>query len=249
MDLSWLITNFVAAFLLPPLNLLLLGAAGFLLLKRRPRLGKGLLASSLAGLLLLSTPLVAGKFLDSLVPPYHPLSGKEADAIVILGGGRIRNSVEYGGDTLKYFTLERLRYGAHLARKLHKPVLVAGGMPEGLGVPEGQLMQSVLEKEYGVPVRWVEDRSRNTRENASHTAEILAKAGITRVYLVTHAWHLSRAMPEFRRAGLTVVPAGIGYKFDGDLELFDFMPNAQALMNSYLASHEWIGRLWYQLRK
>ena len=248
MTLSWLITNFIAAFLLPPLNLLLVGGAGLMLQKRRPRLGKGLLVLSLAELWLLATPILAGKFLDSLMPPPTVLTGKEADAIVILGGGRIKNSVEYGGDTTKTFTLERVRYGALLARKLRKPVLVTGGAPEGGQISEGEIMRDVLQNEYRVPVRWVEGRSRNTRENARFSADILAKAGIKRVYLVTHAWHLARAVPEFEQVGLTVIPAGTGYKLYGDLELLDFIPSAPALLNSYLASHEWIGLLWYRLQ-
>ena len=247
MTLSWLLTNFIAAFLLPPLNLLLVGGAGLLLLKRLPRLGKGLLIFSLAGLWLLSTPIVAGKFLDSLMPSPVVLTGKEADAIVILGGGRIKNSVEYGGDTTKTFTLERVRYGALLARKLRKPILVTGGAPGGERISEGEIMRGVLQDEYRLPVRWVEGRSNNTRENARFSADILAKAGIKRIYLVTHAWHLARAVPEFQQAGLTVIPAGTGYKLYGDLELFDFVPSAPALLNSYLASHEWIGLLWYRL--
>jgi len=248
MTLNWLFTNLLAAILLPPLNLLLLGGTGALLLGRWPRLGKGLLAASFLGIWLLSTPFVAGKLLEGLMPVPGPLTGREADAIVILGGGRIRDSVEYGGDTLKHFSLERVRYGAHLARKLRKPVLVTGGSPEGEGTPEGQIMAAVLEKEYRLQVRWVEDRSRNTLENARFSGEILARAGIRRIYLVTHAWHLARALPEFERAGLTVIPAGTGYKLHGKPEFFDFIPNAQALLESYLASHEWIGLLWYQLR-
>lgn len=248
MSLSWLLTHFVAAFLLPPFSLLLAGAAGVLLLKRRRRLGKGLIVACLAGLWLLSTPIVAGRLLGSLVPEHVPVSGGEADAIVILGGGRIKDSLEYGGDTLKHFTLERVRYGALLARRWDKPVLVTGGTPEGDGVAEGQLMRAALENEFRVPVRWVEDRSRNTRENARFSAQMLREAGIRRIYLVTHVWHLPRAIPEFEAEGFTVVPAGTGHKRPGDLEVFDFLPNAQALHASYLASHEWLGLAWYRLR-
>jgi len=248
MTFSWLLTNFFAAFLLPPLNLLMVGGAGLLLLRRRPRLGKGLLAASLAGLWILSTPIVAERFLDTLMPPPIPLTGREADAIVILGGGRVKNSVEYGGDTVGHFTQERVRYGAHLARKLGKPILVTGGAPGGEAISEAEIMRAVLRDEYRVPVRWVEDRSRNTRENARFSADILARDGVRRIYLVTHAWHLARAVPEFERTGLTVIPAGTGYKRYGAPELFDFIPSAPALLNSCLASHEWIGLLWYKLR-
>lgn len=247
MSLSWLATNFIAAFLLPPMNLLLLGALGLFLLKRKPRVGRGLIIACLGGLWLLSTPIIAGKLLNSLVQEPLVLNGQEADAIVILGGGRTRNSVEYGGDTVSRTTLERVRYGAYLARKFSKSVLVTGGTPDGGMVSEGQIMSDVLQSEYQVPARWIEGRSRNTRENARFSAKILERQGIRRIYLVTHAWHLARAIPEFERAGLRVIPAGTGHKVPGDLELLDFVPNAQALLNSYLACHEWVGLAWYRL--
>lgn len=247
MSLSWLLTNLVAAFLLPPLNLLVLGGLGLWLLGRRRALGKTLIALSLAGTWLLSTPFLAGLLLDSLKPAVMPLTGKEADAIVILGGGSNKNSVEFGGDTLSPFSLERVRYGARLARALHKPVLVTGGAPDG-GTPEAALMRDALLREYGVQVRWAEDASNNTRENALYSARLLEKAKIRRIYLVTHAWHLARAVPEFIRQGLVVVPAGTGYSLPGRPAPLDFLPNARALLNSSLALHEWIGLLWYRIR-
>lgn len=247
MTLSWFFTNLLAAPLLPPFSLLILGGVGLLSLKSFPRLGRGLIALSMLLLMLLSLPIVSSRYLETLMPTPVPLTGKEADAIVILGGGRVRDSVEYGGDTLKSYTLERVRYGAHLARKLRKPVLVTGGAPEEGGVPEGRLMGAMLREEYGIPVRWVEDQSLNTWDNARYSGRLLAQAGIRRIYLVTHAWHLARAMPEFQRAGLTVVPAGTGYRLRGEPILFDFIPSAMALQESYLATHEWIGRLWYRM--
>lgn len=247
MSLTWLVTNFIAAFLLPPLNLLLVGGLGLLLLKRRRRLGKAMIGFSLAALCVLATPFVAGKMLDALKPPATPLTGTEADAIVILGGGRYADTLEYGGDTVGRLTLERVRYGAWLARKLGKPLLVTGGSPEG-GQPEGQLMRAVLEHEFGVKVRWVEERSNTTRENAMFSAKLLKMAGIRRIYLVSHAWHLPRALPEFEREGLLVVAAGTGYSLDHGPTLMDFVPSAKGLYDSYLAMHEGIGLVWYRFR-
>jgi uncharacterized SAM-binding protein YcdF (DUF218 family) len=247
MSVSWLATNFIAAFLLPPLNLLILGGLGLFLLRRRRALGKALIGLGLAGLWLLSTPLVGGAMLDALKPKYHALDGTEADAIVILGGGTNYGTLEYGGDTLGHFTVERVRYGAWLARKLGKPVLVTGGNPDG-GRPEGRLMRTALEREFGVNVRWVEDRSETTRENARYSAALLKRDGIQRIYLVSHAWHLPRALPEFEREGLRVVPAGTGYSLARGPRTLDFVPSAKGLYDSYLAMHEGIGRIWYRIR-
>ncbi|OYY94525.1 MAG: hypothetical protein B7Y41_06745 [Hydrogenophilales bacterium 28-61-23] len=248
MSTTWLITNFIAAFLLPPLSLIILGLLGLGLLKRRRNLGQTLIASSLISIVLLSTPIVAGFLLDSLKPAPVAFTGKEADAIVILGGGRISDSVEFGGDTLGRFTLERVRYGAWLARKLHKPLLVTGGAPDG-GIPEGEMMRASLDREFGIKdVRWVEAASNNTRENARYSARLLKDSGIDRIYLVTHAWHLARAIPEFEALGLRVIPAGTGYSLSVPAIPLDFLPNAKALQDSTLATHEWIGLLWYRIR-
>lgn len=248
MTLSWLLTNLIAALLLPPVSLLLAGAAGLALLRRRPALGKGLLVAALAGLWLLATPWVGQRLLDALAPPYRALDGSEADAIVILGGGRIRGALEYGGDSITPLALERVRYGAWLARRLDKPILVSGGKPDGAGFPEGRIMQAILEQEFALPVRWVETRSANTRENARMSAPLLHQAGVRRIYLVTQGWHLRRAVPEFEAQGLVVVGAGIGYKRSGGVEPFDFVPSAKALQNSFYASHEALGLLWYRMR-
>jgi uncharacterized SAM-binding protein YcdF (DUF218 family) len=248
MSTSWLLTNFFAAFLLPPLSLIILGLIGLWQLKARRTLGRLLIATSLISIWILSTPFVASFLLDSLKPPSPPFTGKEADAIVILGGGRISDSLEFGGDTLGRFTLERVRYGALLAKKLHKPILVTGGSPDG-GIPEGEMMRTSLEREFAIKdVRWVEAASNNTRENARLSAHLLKESGIDRIYLVSHAWHLSRAIPEFESVGLHVVPAGTGYTTTEKTDLLDYIPNAHALQESSLAAHEWIGLLWYRIR-
>ena len=248
MSISWFITNFIAAFLLPPLVFLLPGFLGLLLLRRRRALGKALVGFSLAGLWVLSLPVVANAFLDTLKPPPLALKGDEADAIIVLGGGRTRDSVEFGGDTLSRYSLERIRYGAWLAKRLNKPILVTGGAPDGGDTSEGEIMRNALANEFSQPVRWVENRSINTRENALFSLAILKAAHIERIYLVTHAWHLPRAIPEFERLGLKVVPAGTGYSLKQAKTPLDFLPSAGALQKSHLAMHEWIGLLWYRIR-
>lgn len=244
-SLSWFTTNFIAAFFLPPLNIVCLTLLGLALV--RWRIGRLLIGLGLVLLTFLSMPVLADRLLALLEPPFQPLSGKEAEAIVILGGGTYSDATEYGGDTVNAFTLERLRYGALLARRLEKPVLVTGGAPLG-GSSEGQIMRAVLENEFGVTPRWAEEQSLNTQENARYSARILLEAGVQRIYLVTHSWHLARAVPEFQQAGLTVVAAGTGYYRPGKVQAMDWLPQAKALLNSYYALHEGIGMVWYRIR-
>jgi uncharacterized SAM-binding protein YcdF (DUF218 family) len=248
--MGWLLTNLIASFLLPPLALLLIGALGLALLKRRPRLGEGLLALSLGLLAVLSLPAVSGRLLASLEQgALLPQENRpEAQAIVVLGGGRDINAPEYGGDTVGWASLERLRYGAKLQRQTGLPLLVTGGKPDGGELSEGEIMRRVLEREFGVPVRWVEDRSDNTRENAYFSRELLKGGGVQTIYLVTHAWHMPRAKRVFEAAGFKVVPAGVGFHQTKAPTALDFLPDARALEGSVRYIHEIIGLVWYRLK-
>ncbi len=248
--MGWLLTNLIASFFLPPLALLLIGALGLALLKRRPRLGEGLLALSLGLLAVLSLPAVSGRLLASLEQgALLPQENRpEAQAIVVLGGGRDINAPEYGGDTLGWASLERLRYGAKLQRQTGLPLLVTGGKPDGGELSEGEIMRRVLEGEFGVPVRWVEDRSDNTRENAYFSRELLKGSGVQTIYLVTHAWHMPRAKRVFEAAGFKVVPAGVGFHQTKAPTALDFLPDARALEGSARYIHEIIGLVWYRLK-
>jgi uncharacterized SAM-binding protein YcdF (DUF218 family) len=251
--MSFLITKIIRAFLLPPLNVLVLSGVGFLVLKRHPRLGHALLIVSWLLLFTLSIPLV-GRNLRGSLENTSPLRVRDvlnkADAIVVLGGGVYLNAPEYGRDTVTGTVLERLRYAARLHRLTGKPILVTGGKPQKATLPEGEVMKEALENDFGVPVQWVEAQSSTTRENAYFSAAILQPHDIRRIYLVTHAMHMPRAQAVFEHAGFHVVPAPTMYvTVRSRLTLFDFLPSSSVLAVSYNALHEWIGRLWYWVRE
>mgnify|MGYP001077096037 CR=1 FL=1 len=245
--MSWLLTNLISAFLLPPLNLLFVAGIGLWLWHKRPRLARILVACAFAALWLLSTPYVAGSLLRHLEGVPVDRTDVPADAIVVLSGGQHFNSPEYGGNTPGKETLERLRYAATLHRKTGKPLLVTGGDPQGIG-PEAPLMKVVLEQEFEVPVRWVEDASANTWENARNSRALLTDSGISRIYLVTHAWHMPRAILAFERAGFEVIPAATAWTTHQRTDLLDFIPSAAALLDSRWFLHEVIGMYWYRLK-
>lgn len=248
MSTSWLIHTLLGGLLLPPLNLLLLAGFGLLLRKRRPRIGTTLTATSLLLLAILSMPLVGDKLEAAWQTPYAQLRADQADAIVVLGGGVYEAAPEYGGDTVNAVELERLRYAADLYRRFGKPILVAGGAPSG-GPPEAPLMKAALEREFGVPVRWVDATSNDTEENALNAAALLKPYGIRRVFVVSQAWHLPRALVWFRKAGLEPIAAGTGFAGTGKRFTPDaFIPSGRGLLASYIAFHEAIGMLWYRIR-
>lgn len=250
--MSWFITNFIAAFLLPPLSLLLLLATGIVLLYRHPGIAKALILAGFGLLWIAATPYFAEgalHLLESRTAVLVDSQHQSADAIVILGGGTYFHAPEYAGqDTIGDATLVRLRYGARLQRETGKPILVTGGKPLGNSLPEAQQMRIALEQDFHVPVRWTEEGSDNTFENALYSFRILQTAGVHKIYLVTHAWHMPRAAQIFRRAGFEVVEAPTAYTTRYRMDLLAFLPQAESLHESKIFIHEMIGLLWYRLK-
>ncbi len=246
----FLILKAIATLVLPPAGPLLLAILGLVLLRRSPRLGKTLAWVGALALWLLSTPVVTKSMLATLedVPAIDPAQAKGAQAIVVLGGGSYWAAPEYGGDTVSRWSLERIRYAARLHRDTGLPLLVTGGAPLG-GVPEGRSMRNALERDFGVKVRWVEDRSANTRENALLSAALLKDAGVKRVLLVTHAWHMRRTQEAFVNAGLEAVAAPTGYETTGPLTALDYLPRPGGLWAGHVALNEWLGRLVQKLSR
>jgi uncharacterized SAM-binding protein YcdF (DUF218 family) len=244
----FLFKKIVSGLLLPPLGPLLLIALGLLLMRRRRRLG---LATAWCGVIL-GTLLVLPASVGALIAPLErtavldPAAAAQAQAIVILGGGKRRNAPEYGSDTVNRLTLERLRYGARLARQTGLPLLVTGGSVEGDGSAEAHLMRESLERDFNVTVRWVEADSRDTRENARFSSRILQEAGIRRVVLVSHAVHLPRAQAEFAAAGIDTLPAPTAFFSgppDDTFRPLSHLPSGGSAFAGWIAAHEWIGDL------
>ena len=247
--MEWLITNAIAALLMPLGIVLVLLLTALLMTWRWPLLAWRPTLIACVLLYALSTQFVADGLLYMLEPaPRDPAADPSGQAIVVLGGGTYYKAPEYGGDTVRPQTLARLRYAARLQRALGKPVLVTGGSPEGSLVGEGQLMKVVLQQDFQVPVQWVEQRSNNTLENARLSYRLLKPAGIERVYVVTHAWHMPRARLAFERAGFAVIPAPTGFATRFELTVVDFLPRVEALHDSSRFFHEIAGIVWYYVR-
>lgn len=253
MSIGWLFNSTVSAILLPPFNLALLCALGLALRRRWPRGGMLLSVASLLLLVLLSTRMGATLLiapLEAWNPPLQStqVTDKSAQAIVVLGGGRIADAPEYGGeDILSAATLLRASYAARLQRETGLPILASGGRPDGSQESEAAIIARTL-REFSVPVKWLEEESDNTAENAQFSARMLRAEGVTRILLVTDALHMQRAKRIFRETGLDVVAAPTVFYTAARWAPDDFLPKAVWLQRSSYAMHEWIGLVWYQLR-
>ena len=181
--------------------------------------------AALAGLCL--TTRAGGLWLagqvERTVRPGVVTAARPAQAIVVLTGGEPRN-----------------REAARLQRATGLPLLASGG--DG----EAALMKRLLERDFGVPVRWTEDRSLSTEENARFSARLLAAQGIRRIVLVTHALHMPRAQRMFADQQLEVTPAPVDFWSRAPRAPRDYLPGTEGLKLTRSALHEIAGHTWYR---
>jgi uncharacterized SAM-binding protein YcdF (DUF218 family) len=238
--------------LVPPNLFILLAMLGVLLAWRWARVG--LVAATIGTLLLYLTslPVVADCLMWSVealaVTATDPAAAVSPEAIVVLSADYRPAEKPGEADTVGRLTLERLAEAAHQQRRLGLPVLVSGGRPADADESLAGLMSTVLERDFGIPVRWREERSGNTYENAAFSAEMLRHAGIHSALVVTHPWHMARALWSFRAVGFPATAAIPDPQGPLPLSAGAFFPQVTALLRSYYALHELFGLAWYRYR-
>ena len=232
----------LAALALPPVPLLFLVLVGARLLLPRRGLGWLVIVVSVVLLWLSACSGAARALGQLLLPPPPALSfdrvrelraeaaAKKPLAIVILGAGSEPFAPEYGVSSLQYPSLERLRYGLWLAGQTGAPIAFSGGTgraQEG-ATSEARVAAKIAADEFGKPIRWVEGDSQDTRENAAMTMALLKPAGVNHVVLVTHGYHMARALRAFREAagsGVQIEAAPMGLARNLATPTLDWMPS------------------------
>lgn len=237
----------LGALLLPPAGPLLLALLGLLLAPRRRAPGWLLAALGVLLALALATNGTALFLARHLLPPPAPAAPQDVQktqAVVVLGGGVLPHAPEYGAAQPNANTLARLRYGVRLVRASGLPLAFAGGIgwtSTGMRTEsEGAVARRVLEQEYGLQPAWVDERSRDTAENARNMAALLLPQGVRRITLVTDAVHMPRARAEFRRAGFDVLAAPTGFPGPYARPLLEWLPSGHGLLSCREVLREWL---------
>lgn len=241
----------VFAFLTLPSNTILtVGVVGILLgLMGRARAGFAFMATAIAlfaafGLLPLGNVLIMP--LEQRFPPWNAAQ-RAPDGIMVLGGA--------GGVTPKGFQLneaaERITVVADLARRYPAARIVYSGGSGSLfgGPPEAPAAAALIET-FGVPKArlTVEDRSRNTFENAVYSKALVDPKPGERWLLVTSGYHMPRSIGAFRKAGFDVEAYPVDYRTGGPRDLLvPFDDVSGGLRRTDTAAREWIGLLAYWL--
>ena len=240
----------LAALLLPPVPLLLLVLVGARLILWQRFLGWMLVLLSVILLWIGACAGVGdwmGRALMSQPPPLSAdrlaalkkaaAGSKPSVVVLILGGGREGLAPEYGVASLSDLSLERLRYGVWVSRETGAPMMFSGGLGHASepGTTEADVAAEIAQREFLRPMRWLENKSRDTRENAQYSAALLRDLDVTQVVLVTHGWHMPRALRAFKdaaaheKAQWEIVPAPMGLGQTVERPVLRWIPSAEGM--------------------
>jgi uncharacterized SAM-binding protein YcdF (DUF218 family) len=243
----------VTPFLLPPgiIIALLVITGAVLSMGRRWRIG---LINLILGLALwaVSTAPVANLLMQGLEAEFTIPNNPTGDVIILLGGGMINQVPDLSGQSAPAAsTIRRIVAAVRLYQRVPLPIIVSGGrVYDDADTAVAGVAKRFL-VDLGVPADRiiVEDRARDTAQNARLTTAICRQRGFSRPILLTAAYHLKRARTAFDAAGLPVTPFPAYYLGARNMVYSwqHLLPRAGVLRISSSALHENLGLLYYRL--
>ena len=256
--MDWIYLSKLIPLFLYPLNLfiILVLTASLCLLLGRTRTAGFLALSGFTLLIVCALPVTSQYLIGQLekqYPSYKASDAPQADAILILGGAvalpqHPRVDLELVGSS------DRIRYASQLYQqsKASKIVISGGNVFEQSNLRGEAYYIAQLLMEWGVPREDIlfEEKSRNTYQNATLIKPLLQSNKLSKVLLVTSATHMPRAFAVFKAQGIDVIPAptDILVTSSNDPDIFNWIPNAQALSSTTWILKEYLGWYYYKLR-
>ncbi|ACM92072.1 conserved hypothetical protein [Nautilia profundicola AmH] len=182
-------------------------------------------------------PLEHGYKSDTITP----------SAVVVLGGGtNSRDVLKAMPDAFK-----REVYGLLIAKQESLPYIFTGGGIQNIKEAENIKKDiDMILKTCNCDIEtFYENRSLNTFQNAKYTAKLFEKLNLSKkIYLVTSAYHMKRAIMIFNNFGFQIIPKPVGFYYDNEYTFWDIFPNAGNFYHSYKAIHEYFGLIKTYLR-
>jgi uncharacterized SAM-binding protein YcdF (DUF218 family) len=144
--------------------------------------------------------------------PSSTQASSSLDAVIVLGAPPLEPGVP--GPAIE----RRLEHAIAVFGARGAAYLVPSGGVVGAPPAEAEIMRT-LAVAKGVPDARiiVEDRAKNTFENALYTGLIMRRRGWRRVVAVTDRFHMPRALYVYRRLGLTVTGEPVRIRQPGSL--------------------------------
>jgi uncharacterized SAM-binding protein YcdF (DUF218 family) len=249
----YFIQFFYQTFLLPPgIILVLLVLLDIRLFYKKQRN----IAWALLGLTILlygcATPLCSNPLVHLLENRYQPPKQIHGDIIVMLGGGATLDTPNlHSKGHLSGAAANRLLTCIQLYHQLQVPIIISGGQVYKTTGVESEIAKSIL-LDVGIPNDQIiiENKSLNTTQNATYTHVILDRLKYRQPILVTSAFHMPRAVTQFQKVGVRVIPYPTDYytNVKQDFTFTKLIPSSEGLSEFSLALKEYIGLMvikWY----
>jgi len=250
----FLAAKILGFFALPSNILIAFGLIGAALMATRfARAGRrfavtALILLAIAGLSPLGNALILP--LEERFPAWDGSRGAPT-GIISLGGALDTVVSEPRGEVALNEAAERMTVIAELARRFPDARIVFSGGSGRLiydGVTEASLAARLFES-FGIAKERIvlEDKSRDTDENARFTKELLQPQPGERWLLVTSAHHMPRSVGVFRAAGFPVEAFPVDYRTRGAIDLLRPFSNVgDGLRRTDTAAREWVGLMVYR---
>lgn len=246
----FLLKKALTPFLLPPgiFILLLFFSGGWFLFKKKIKAGVfNFVIGSLMWLLAI-TP-VSNAMLRGLESGFEIPTHLYGDVIILLGGGVYDKVPDFSGTGAPSSdAFARVVTAARLQKRLNVPVIVSGGQVYRHIAPEAIIIRRFL-IDLGVPAKKiiVEDKSRDTLENAKYSNEICKELGYHKPILLTSAYHLKRSILSFKKIGKQVIPfPAVFYSWDFRQYFWmDYLPGS--FRYTRMAIKEYFGLIYTKL--
>jgi uncharacterized SAM-binding protein YcdF (DUF218 family) len=187
--------------------------------------------------------------INGLESEYNIPKNIQGDVIILLGHGIYDKAPDLtGSGSPSGIYLTRIVTAVRLQKRLHIPIIVSGIEVLGDKVKEDHIVKRFL-TDLGIPADKIilEDKSRDTFENAKFTQKICARSDFTNPILVTSAYHLKRAVMSFKKIGLQVLPFPAGFKsWKGkQYRWSSYLPGDCSTAS--IAIKEYLGLIFYKL--
>lgn len=193
------------------------------------------------------------------------------DVIADMGGG-IGASTNISSNAYLNSSADRAYFSSLLWKAGKAPIIMPSG--KGLIYSDRRFLLDLGVPETAIVV---ENRARNTEENAKFVGELVVEEVERRkeeggrrkleggsgkenlegdglkpkVLVVTSAWHMKRTLLMFEKYApqIEVIPAACDFECvpTGNLQLTELLPNAEVFGRNAVYFHEWIGIFWYRI--
>ncbi|NEW07788.1 YdcF family protein [Paenibacillus sp. SYP-B3998] len=233
----------------PGIIIVLLLSIALRLQQKREFIGSLLVGVAALVLCATSLPYIGNEFLQSIEQRYSPPKQFSGDVLIMLTGGATQdtpNPLTGGEGYLSPSTSARVLTTVELYRNTKLPIILSGGQVFSDTGNESQIAKRHL-LALGVPDSAItlDDTSRNTKENAANAVTILNQKSWERPILVTSAFHMARAVKQFQKHKVNVIPYPTDFQTNRKQTIYfsKFIPSSSGLSTTTMALKEYLGLL------